>query len=145
MPLQLMPLHYKDFRVIIWTTYYEGIIVLAEQTINELHKRFKPEAARNLSATYLITIRGEGGGAWLVKIKQGTCEFTPYQANGGTNGDGQVQPDCSIAIDAADLELIMTGRLSAMTAALSGVLAIDGELGLAMQLVPIFFTGQGQF
>jgi hypothetical protein len=32
--------------------------------------------------------------------------------------------------------------MSAMTAALSGILSVDGSLGLAMQLVPIFFEGQ---
>jgi hypothetical protein len=119
--------------------------VLADQTINELRKRFRPDAARNLSATYLITVRGEGGGAWLTKIDDGTCEFIPHRIDGGTNGDGQPQADCSISVDAADLDLIMSGRLSAMTAALSGVLAIEGEVGLAMQLVPIFFEGQVPF
>jgi hypothetical protein len=119
-------------------------LVLAERTIDELRKRFKPDAARNLSATYLITVRGEGGGAWLTKIAEGTCEFVPHRACTGTAGDAQPQADCSISVDAADLELIMSGRLSAMTAALSGVLAIEGELGLAMQLVPIFFEEQAQ-
>ena len=119
-------------------------ILLADQTIDELRKRFKPDAARNLSATYLITVRGEGGGAWLTKIAEGTCEFIPHKVNSSTAGDAQPVADCSISVDAADLELIMSGRLSAMTAALSGVLAIEGELGLAMQLVPIFFDEQAQ-
>jgi putative sterol carrier protein len=119
--------------------------VLADQTIDELKKRFRPAAARNVSATYLIVIRGEGGGAWLTKISDGTCEFIPHYESGSANGDSQAPADCSISVDAADLELIMTGRLSAMTAALSGVLAIEGELGLAMQLVPIFFEGQAPF
>lgn len=118
-------------------------IVLADQTIDELRKRFKPDAARNLSATYLITVRGEGGGAWLTKIIEGTCEFIPHKGS-GTAGDAQPVADCSISVDAADLELILSGELSAMTAALSGVLAIEGELGLAMQLVPIFFDEQAQ-
>lgn len=119
--------------------------MLADQTIDELRKRFKPDAARDLSATYLITLRGEGGGAWLTKIDGGTCEFIPHQPADGENAGFQYQPDCFISVDVADLELIMSGRLSAMTAALSGVLAIEGELGLAMQLVPIFFDGQASF
>ncbi len=115
--------------------------MIAQQTIEELQKRFKPENARNLSATYLITIHGTGGGAWLTKINDGKCEFIPHDRN-----EADVSPaDCMISVDAQDLELIMTGRLSAMTAALSGVLAIEGELGLAMQLVPIFFEGQAPF
>ncbi len=114
----------------------------ATQTIDSLRKRFKPSAARNLDVTYLISVRGEGGGAWLVKIANQECEFVPYDDNKGTNGNGNSSPaKCSISVDASDLEMIISGRMSAMTAALSGVLSIDGELGLAMQLIPIFFDG----
>lgn len=115
--------------------------MLANDTyIEELRRRFRPDAARNLSATYLFTIRGDGGGAWLTRINEGQVEFIPH-----TGGATPELADCLISVDAEDLELIMSGRLSAMTAALSGVLAIEGELGLAMQLVPIFFEGQAPF
>lgn len=111
----------------------------AANTIEELRKRFKPENARNLNATYLITIRGNGGGSWLTKIADGKLEFEEQDA-GKTPA-----ADCLISVDAEDLEMIIEGKMSAMTAALSGVLAIEGELGLAMQLVPIFFEGQAPF
>lgn len=111
----------------------------AHERIEELRKRFKPENARNLCATYLLTIHGNGGGTWLTKISDGTLEFIPQ------NGDANPQADCMISVAEDDLDLIMTGRMSAMTAAMSGVLAIEGELGLAMQLVPIFFEGQAPF
>lgn len=119
--------------------------MLADQTINELRKRFRPDAARNLAAKYLITVRGEGGGTWVTKIQEGTCEFIPHTENGSIGSGNTLAPDCSISVDAADLELILSGKLSAMTAALSGVLSIEGELGLAMQLVPIFFEEQVPF
>ena len=113
----------------------------ATQTINELRKRFKPDAARDLNATYLISVQGEGGGAWLVKIARGECEFVPYVGLPAAENN-KIPADCAISVHVNDLELIISGRLSAMTAALSGVLAIEGELGLAMQLVPVFFEGQ---
>ena len=109
----------------------------ATQIIDQLQKRFKSDKAHNVNATYLISVRGEEGGDWLVKINNGQCEFLPYASQTDSNGD--TKPNCSIAIDSQDLESIISGRLSAMTAALSGVLSIDGELGLAMQLIPIFF------
>lgn len=109
----------------------------AIQIIEQLQKRFKPHAARNVKATYLISVRGEEGGNWLVKINNGQCDFVPYANEANSNGDKPA--NCSISVEAADLESIISGRLSAMTAALSGVLSIDGELGLAMQLIPIFF------
>lgn len=107
----------------------------AQEAINELKKRFKPEAARNLTATYLINIKGQDGGAFLTCIDDGKLEFIPHQDN------SSVPCDCTISVDADDLKMIMDGRMSAMTAALSGALAVDGELGLAMKLVPIFFEG----
>jgi putative sterol carrier protein len=113
--------------------------MLADETINELKKRFNSQAAQNVTATYLFNVRGEGGGSWVTKITNGACEFTPAQ-DGSADG-----ADCTISIDASDMAMILDGRLSAMTAAMSGVLSIDGEIGLAMQLVPIFFDSQAPF
>jgi putative sterol carrier protein len=104
--------------------------------IEELKRRFNSAAAQNLSATYLLQIHGLEEGPWLTKIEMGTLEVLRYEH--GNSPD----PDCTISVSAEDLEMIMSGKLSAMTAALSGILSIDGELGLAMQLVPIFFEGQ---
>lgn len=108
------------------------------QSINELFKRFKPDAARSLNATYLFSVSGEGGGSWLVKIADGTCDYVPYVGNNG-NDIAKSPVDCSISVHINDLDLIISGQMSAMTAALSGILSIEGELGLAMQLLPVFF------
>jgi putative sterol carrier protein len=109
--------------------------VLVTDPMNELKKRFNPEAAKNVSASYLLQITGPGGGTWVAKIDNGTLDVKPYEPTD--------QVDCSISVSSEDLELIMAGKMSAMTAALSGILAVDGSLGLAMQLVPIFFDGAG--
>jgi hypothetical protein len=101
--------------------------------IEELKRRFNSEAAQNLSATYLLDITGLGQGPWLTRIDMGSLEVIPYEPGSSP------EPDCSISVAAEDLEMIMAGKLSAMTAAMSGLLSIDGELGLAMQLVPVFF------
>lgn len=110
--------------------------MLVTDPMKELKKRFNPEAAKNVSATYLLQIAGQGGGSWLTKIDCGVLEVKPYE-------QGATDPvDCSISVSVEDLQMIMSGKMSAMTAALSGVLSVDGSLGLAMQLVPIFFDGQ---
>ncbi len=103
--------------------------------IEKLRKRFNPEAAKNISATYLLSVQGKDGGQWLTRITHGVLELIPKHDN------PSIQPDCTISVAAEDLEMIISGRLSAMTAALSGLLTIEGELGLAMQLVPVFFEG----
>lgn len=109
--------------------------MLAHDAIEELRKRFKSDEARDLSATYLIHVKGEGGGAWLTCITEGECHFIPHEIE-----SQETKFDCAISIEAEDLAMIMDGRMSAMTAALSGALAVDGELALAMKLVPIFFN-----
>jgi len=114
--------------------------VPTQNAIEELRKRFNPDAARNFSATYLLSIQGQDGGTWITKIADGTCEFIPHN-----DDQPACEPDCRISVTSEDLEMIMEGRMTAMTAALSGMLAIEGELGLAMQLVPIFFEGQAPF
>ncbi|MFN8656717.1 MAG: SCP2 sterol-binding domain-containing protein [Candidatus Obscuribacterales bacterium] len=117
----------------------EEVSVLVTNPIEELEKRFNKQAAKNVTATYLFRITGNGGGAWLAQINNGDLTVVPVEEGKSPS------PDCSISVSSEDLELIMSGKLSAMTAALSGMLAIDGELGLAMQLVPIFFEGQAPF
>jgi hypothetical protein len=107
--------------------------------IEELKKRFRPEAAKNVSAVYLITVEGSGGGSWLTTVNDGEIDFIDFVEDSPGNG---IEPDCKISVSSENLELIMEGKLSAMTAALSGLLAIEGELGLAMQLVPMFFDAQ---
>ena len=107
------------------------------QSVNELFKRFKPDAAASINATYLFSVKGEGGGAWLVKIADGKYDIVPYIDSSGT-----MPADCAISVDINDLDLIISGQMSAMTAALSGILSIEGELGLAMQLLPVFFEAQ---
>jgi putative sterol carrier protein len=114
--------------------------MLIAETINELRQRFKPEAAEDLTATYLFDIVGNDGGRWLAKIDKGSCSFLTLE-----NDDPFAPVDCTITVAAEDLQMILDGRLSAMTAAMSGVLTVDGEIGLAMQLVPIFFHGQAPF
>ena len=110
--------------------------MVSASPMDELQRRFNSAAAKNLSATYLLDITGLGGGPWLTRIDMGNLEVSPYD-------ETKSQPwDCSISVAAEDLEMIMDGKLSAMTAALSGMLSIDGELGLAMQLVPVFFNSE---
>lgn len=74
----------------------------------------------------------------LTKINDGQVTFEDVSNDTDANG----KADCVISVNSDDLQQILEGNMSAMTAALSGVLAIEGELGLAMQLVPIFFDGQ---
>jgi putative sterol carrier protein len=106
--------------------------------IEELKKRFKKEAAQDVTATYLLSITGDNPTSILIKLDNGALSVEPV-------AQGSTQADCSISVGQDDFEMILDGRLSAMTAALSGIISIDGEIGMAMQLVPIFFEGTVPF
>jgi hypothetical protein len=114
------------------------------RAVEELKQRFKPEAAKNIHATYLITVNGPNGGRWLTTVNDGKIAFTDIDSIKNTT-ENPPQTDCQISIRSEDLALIIDGKLSAMTAALSGLLSIEGELGLAMQLVPMFFDESASF
>ena len=63
-------------------------------------------------------------------------------AGQGNNGNGLLERRLQeLAEERRRLAMIIDGKMSAMTAALSGVLSIEGELGMAMKLVPVFFEG----
>lgn len=109
--------------------------MITTSPMEELKRRFNAKAAQNLTATYLFRINGLEGGPWLTKINCGELEVLQFEPT------SNVSPDCTISVSVEDLQLIMSGKLSAMTAALSGMLSVEGELGLAMQLVPVFFNG----
>ena len=64
--------------------------MLAISPIEELKKRFNAEAAKNISATYLLQITGEGGGVWLAKIANGALDLQTFDA-------AAPAPDCTIA------------------------------------------------
>lgn len=108
-----------------------------QTVVEELTRRFKPEAAANLNITYLINVRGAG--AYLTKINNGQVDFSQVDENEAQT-NGRSLADCCISIDREDLEEIIKGKMSAMTAALQGLLNVQGDITMAMKLVPIFFS-----
>lgn len=108
--------------------------MLTTNPVDELKRRFNAQAAKNLTASFLFKIDGLEGGPWMTVITAGTLDVIAYQQGASP------KPDCTISVSLEDLQAIMSGKLSAMTAAMSGMLSIDGDLGLAMQLVPVFFS-----
>ena len=111
----------------------------SQAVVDELSRRFKPEACRNMRATYLINVRGVQNGAWLTKIDDGSVDFSQVDATEAEE-NGKKIADCVISIDKEDLADIISGKMKAMTAAMSGVLNIEGDITKAMKLVPIFFS-----
>ncbi|MCA9774372.1 MAG: SCP2 sterol-binding domain-containing protein [Myxococcales bacterium] len=82
-----------------------------------------PENAKKINAIYKFNITGDGGGTWLVNMKD---------KPGVTTGDGTA--DCTITMAAADFIDLVNGKLNGQMAFMSGKLKIAGDMGLAMKL-----------
>ena len=115
------------------------------KTFNELKNRFKADAAQNLQAIYLLNLTGENGSVILLKINKGELDISIIQPTLENKDDILNGADCCISASQEDFESILAGQMTAATAALSGILSIEGELSLALQLLPIFFEEQTQF
>ena len=115
------------------------------KTFNELKNRFKADAAQNLQAIYLLNLTGENGSVILLKINKGELDISIIQPTPENKDDILYGADCCISASQEDFESILAGQMTAATAALSGILSIEGELSLALQLLPIFFEEQTQF
>ncbi len=116
-----------------------------QDTCEELKSRFKPEAAVNLQASYLLNLSGDGNSVFLLKINKGELDIEILDASQDNETDILNSADCCISASYEDFQSILDGKMAATTAALSGILSIDGELSLALQLLPIFFAEQSQF
>ncbi len=82
-----------------------------------------PSVASNFGAIYKFVLEGEGGGTWLVDLKD---------APGAREGDGEA--DCAISLSATDFVDLIEGRANGQQLYFQGKLRIDGNLGLALKL-----------
>lgn len=100
-----------------------------EETLQEMHKSFRPEIAGNLSASYLFDVSGPKGGKWTLEIKSGKCELSS-----GIKGN----PNVTISISDQDWIAIYNGKLNSQMAFMMGKLRVSGDMSLAMKLQSIF-------
>lgn len=100
-----------------------------EETLKEMHKSFKSEAAGNLNATYLFDVSGANGGKWTLEIKNGKCELKAGSCS---------SPSVTISIAEQDWLAIYKGKLNSQMAFMMGKLRVSGDMSLAMKLQSIF-------
>lgn len=55
-----------------------------------------------------------------------------------SNDDAEAEADCTINVDKADLDGMISGDLNPMAAFMSGKLKIEGDMGVAMKLSSLF-------
>ncbi len=79
--------------------------------------------ASQIGATYKFVLNGEGGGTWMVNLKQ-IPSIT----------EGDEAADCVIKMAASDYVDMIEGRVEGQNLFFEGRLTIDGDMELAMKL-----------
>jgi len=92
-------------------------------------KSFQAEAAHGVDVVFQFTIGGEGGGDWVVAVREGACRI---------EAGIHAKPNTTIRMDGADFLAMMSGKLSAMQAYTSGKIKIGGDL-MKSQLIEKLF------
>lgn len=86
-----------------------------------------PAALDGIDATYRFVVEGEE--AWL-QLRNGKASVLP--------GGSGCTPDATVTLDAATVAAVGSGRVSAVEAAMSGRIAIEGDLAAVEALIRAF-------
>ncbi len=79
--------------------------------------------ASQIGATYKFVLDGDGGGTWMVKLRDQPSII---------EGDGAA--DCTIKMAASDYVDMIEGRVQGQNLFFEGKLTIEGDMELAMKL-----------
>ena len=97
----------------------------ASEKMNEIDSKIKAnqDAAKGVNAVYKFVLSGDGGGTWIVDMKDNP---------GVKEGEGDSQ--CTIKMAANDFVDMFEGRANGQQLFFGGKLKIEGDMGLAMKL-----------
>jgi putative sterol carrier protein len=90
---------------------------------------FLPEKAAGVTAEVQFHLKGEGGGDWILGIRDGSCAVRPGMIEAAR---------LTLTAEAPDYLAVVTGKLDAMSAFAQGKIKLKGDLSLAMRLMGFF-------
>ena len=102
------------------------------EAVEWLRKRFRPDAARDLSIAYQMELSGEGGGVLSACIADGRLKAV----EGGVE-----QPDVVYRLSADDFFGILAGSANPDLLFMDEKIQIEGDLSLALKLRTLFRSG----
>ncbi|GAB4570286.1 MAG: hypothetical protein Kow0077_04120 [Anaerolineae bacterium] len=94
---------------------------------------FLPEKAAGLDTVLQLSLSGDNGGTWWLKIADGKCEVHEGEAP---------EPQMTLLSTADDLYAVLTGEANAMTSFMQGKIKVQGDMALALKMQTMFdFSG----
>ena len=102
----------------------------AAEIFTQMDERIKANADKaksDVNATYKFVLEGDGGGTYLVNMKDDL---------GAKEGDGAA--DCTITVAAPDFLGMIDGSVNGQMLFMSGKLKVAGDMSLAMKLQQVF-------
>jgi putative sterol carrier protein len=82
-----------------------------------------PDQAREVGAVYRLSLDGEGGGQWIIDLK-----------NEPGVREGSAEADCALSMAASDYVDLVEGRVTAQQLFFTGKLRVEGDMGLAVKM-----------
>jgi len=96
---------------------------------DQMPQSFQPSAAAGIDAVIQFALEGEGGGNWLVTIRDGAVSVAEGLS---------ASPSLTISATAEDYLAIGTGKLNEQLAFMTGRIRARGNTLLAMKLPKLF-------
>ncbi|MGB0588973.1 MAG: SCP2 sterol-binding domain-containing protein [Myxococcota bacterium] len=96
-----------------------------KDVISEMEGRITSDPAKTreeIDGVFKFVVTGDGGGTWVVNCRD----------VGVTEGDGDAE--CTITVGDDTFVAIADGSMDAMQAFMTGMIQIEGDMGLAMKL-----------
>ncbi len=97
----------------------------AAEIFEQLPSRFVPEGAPGWETEIQFHLAGEGGGSWVLTVKDGTCSVRAGTASA---------PKATLETDAATWVGIHTGSVNPMQAFMCGKIKASGNVAELMKM-----------
>jgi predicted lipid carrier protein YhbT len=108
-----------------------------QDRVREIFSAFEAQGApaATTTARYLLRLAGNATGTFLLEVSPTGVKWK--------NGEGE-EADVTIRMDTSDFIAIADGSLDGRLALASEKIDLEGDLGVAAQMLHLFFPAQGE-